>query len=561
MQHIFEEHKTRKLSSLNGEWQFLIDPENIGENEKWYEKFPQNAGYINVPSCWNNELGLYSYVGKAWYKKDFEVKSDCYLQLTFGAVTGQANVYLDGEFLGEHYGGWLRFSLGKFVSEGSHSVVVCVNNTPNDFDTFPLRETDWTHFGGITRDVEYAEFQKPFIKNFKVCYTLDKNLSSATITPKIAVENPFGSEFETTASFYLNGQLLKSENLAICESKVYEMGEIEISNIKLWDVNEPNLYDARVTLGNDDINEKIGFRKIETEDKKVYLNGKPIFLKGANRHELHPDWCFAVPAEISKRDVQILKDLNSNFVRLSHYPQSHNILDYLDREGITSWVEIPMWQFYEKSLASDTVKLRAKKLYKEMVEQYYNHPSIIIWGLHNEVQTDTTAGYDFTKMAYGYVKEMDNSRLISFASDRFERDISFEFADIIALNNYFGWYYGSESDWEGFISGLRPKLEERGLGDKPVMMSEFGVPALYGNSSFDKEKWSMEYQAEYLQNVIELCKNEDGVCGTAIWHLFDFPSNKDIAKARSYNNKGILNEYRKPKLSYYTVKELYKNIK
>ena len=105
MEHIFNQHQKRKTASLNGEWQFCIDKENLGEKEKWYKAFPENSGFINVPSCWNNELGLYSYVGKAWYKKEFEVQKDCYLQLTFGAVSGQADVYLDGEYLGEHYGG------------------------------------------------------------------------------------------------------------------------------------------------------------------------------------------------------------------------------------------------------------------------------------------------------------------------------------------------------------------------------------------------------------------------------------------------------------------------
>lgn len=560
MEHIFAEHILRKTVSLNGEWQFCVDKENVGENDKWYINFPEKSGYINVPSCWNNELGLYHYVGKAWYKKEF-VTAECYLQLTFGAVTGEATVYLDGEFLGKHYGGWLMFSLGKFVKSGSHTVVVCVDNTPNDFDTFPLKETDWTHFGGITRSVEFAEFYKPFIKNVKIGYTLNKDMDSAVLQPTVYIENPFGTEYSTTVSFYLNDELLLENLLVVNESGEYKLPQITAANIKLWNFNEGNLYDVRIALLDDDICEKIGFRKIEVKGDEVFLNGKPAFLKGVNRHELHPDWSFAVPQNISKRDVSICKDLNCNFVRIAHYPHTHNFLDYLDREGITAWLEIPMWQFNEKSLGNETVWLRAKQMYTEMVEQYYNHPCIIIWGLHNEVQTDTEAGYEFTKKAYNYVKQMDKDRLISFASDRFARDISFEFADIVALNNYFGWYYGKESDWQDYIKGWHSSLEERGFVNKPVMLSEFGVPALYGNSSLDKEKWSMEYQADYLENVINLCANTHGVCGTAIWHLFDFPSDKDIAKSRSYNNKGILNEYRRPKLAYYKVKELYKNIK
>lgn len=561
MEHIFSEHCLRKTTSLNGEWQFCVDKDDVGKTEEWYKNFPQNASYINVPSCWNNELGLYLYIGKAWYKKEFEVESDCYLQFTFAAVSGQAEVYLDGELLGEHYGGWLAFSLGRFVKSGKHNFVVMVDDTPNELDTFPLKKVDWRHLGGIFRGAEISEFTEPFIKNARIEYTLSDDLTSAVITPKILVENPFGGEYETTLSFVLEGKTLKKEKVKITESGIYQMNGITLNDINLWDINDGNLYNAKVILGNDDICERIGFRKVEVKGIDVYLNGKKVFLKGANRHELHPDHGFAVPAVISKRDVDIAKDMNCNFIRMSHYPQSQAFVDYLDREGICAWSEIPMWQFTEKSLANDLVKERARKLYSEMVEQYYNHPSIIIWGLHNEVQTDTQAGYEFTKMASQYVRGLDASRLISFASDRFLRDISFEFADIVALNNYFGWYYGEESDWEGFIKGFRKSLNERGFGDKPVMMSEFGVPAMINNSSFEKEKWSMQYQAEYIERVINLCAEEECVCGSAVWVLFDFQSDNDLMKARGFNNKGLLNEYRKPKMAYYTVKELYKNIK
>ena len=560
MEYIFEKSTKRKTTSLDGEWAFCTDKEDIGETEKWYEKFPEEAGYINVPSCWNNELGLYSYVGRAWYKKEFYC-DECCLQLSFGAVTGKAVVYLDGVLLGEHYGGWLEFSFEKLVEKGCHTVTVMVDNTPNDLNTFPLKETDWCHFGGITRSVTISEYKAPFIKNVKVSYQLSRDLKNAILSAEVSTKNPFQNACAEEISFYINGELYTTKAVSLLGEQSFIIDGIQVENINLWEIGKGNLYDINVTLENDDYCDKIGFRKIEAKNKNIYLNGKPIFLKGVNRHELHPDWCFAVPTGISKRDVDIIKDLNCNFVRMSHYPQSHQFVEYLDREGMVAWCEIPMWQFYEKSLSDEFVTSRARKLYKEMVDQYYNHPSIIIWGLHNEVQTDTKAGYNFTKMASEYVREMDNSRLISFASDRFDRDISFEFADIVALNNYFGWYYGTEEDWEGFIKGFRASLTVRGLGDKPVMMSEFGVPALYGNSSLEKEKWSMEYQADYIANVINLCEKEEGVCGTAIWVMADFPSDKDIAKARGYNNKGILNEYRKPKLAYYTVKELYKDIK
>lgn len=573
MEHIYKEHSDRKITSLNGEWKFCLDEKLVGETEEWFKRFPKEFRYINVPGCWNQELDLYGYFGTAWYSKEFET-SGCYLQITFGAVTGLAKVYLDGELLGEHYGGWSLFEFEKRVEAGGHTLTVSVDASSNATNTIPLQVVDWYHYGGITRSVEITEFQKPFIKNHKISFELNETLNKAMLAVEFDLVNPLSDAYETDVEIVLDGHVVATkmivvsgnsndgtdendENVAIMHVCI---SDIKIEDIRLWDAGKGELYEVRIATKDDDVFDRIGFRKIEVRDCQILLNNKPIFLKGVNRHEHHPDWGFALPANLMKRDLQIIKDLNCNTVRGSHYPNSQIFLDYLDREGILFWSEIPMWGFPKEAMGDSFTQERSIQMHKEMIAQYGSHPSVVIWGLHNEVATDSEEGYDLTKRMYKLVRELDASRLITYASNRFDRELCLEFCDFVSLNYYHGWYGDKISDWDAFVHGLRDTMVEKGVGDKPIVMSEFGCAAIYGYSSFNHDKWTMQYQSDFVERVIRLCAEEEGVCGTYVWQFADMNSDKDVSRCRSFNNKGILDEYRRPKMSYYTVRELYSKI-
>lgn len=557
MERIFKEHFLRKTESLNGDWKFCADKENIGIEEKWFKNFPEGYRFVNVPSCWNLELDLFDYFGVSWYSKEFYCE-ECFLQIEFGAVTGLAKVYLDGEELGEHYGGWTAFKFAKFINGGKHTLTVRVDASSNQFNTIPLQEVDWYHNGGIIRSVEISKFKTAFINRHKVSYELDDTLKNALVTVWCEICNPFKSdaEFDFCAQV---GNNSFSEKICVLAENSYEFQKkINIENINLWDLDAPNLYDVVLSTDADDVIDRIGFRKIEAKDTKIYLNGKPIVFKGVNRHEEHPDWGFAVPKNIMKRDLDIIKDMNCNAVRGAHYPQSRTFLDYLDREGIMFWSEIPMWGYPPKALGDPLTIERGLNMHKEMLEQYFHHPSIVIWGLHNEIYTESDEAYQITKRFSEFIRNNDNSRLITYATCRFDKDICLEFTDFVSLNYYMGWYTGSLNDWDDFIKGIRAKMIEKGVGDKPVVMSEFGCAALQGFDDFAHNKWTMQYQSDFVKKVIELTFSEDGFCGTFVWQFADIVSDININRAKGFNNKGLLSEHRRPKTSYFTVKELYK---
>jgi len=195
-----------------------------------------------------------------------------------------------------------------------------------------------------------------------------------------------------------------------------------------------------------------------------------------------------------------------------------------------------------------------------MIDQYFNHPSIVIWGAHNECATDTEEGYALTKQFTDLLREKGGNRLITYATMFFEKDICFDLADFVSINKYHGWYGESTKEWQNYIPFLRKRMIETGNPDKPVVMSEFGAAAMYGYKSFDANKWTEEYQADVLTEVIRLCAKEPGCAGTYVWQFADIRSDIDINRARSFNNKGIVNEHRRPKMAFYAVKSLYEAI-
>lgn len=558
MEHIYREHYKRNVISLNGDWLFAIDPKKVGRDEKWFENFPADHRHLNVPGCWNTQaLDLFGYIGVAWYKKEF-VCNACTLKLEFGAVLNDSEVYLDGQLLGSHYGGWSAFSFTADVEAGTHTVVVRTDSAPNRSNTIPMQDADWYHYGGIIRSVEISEFNHAYIDSHRISYELNDDLTAADVTVAFAVK---GASGEIPVEVKIDDDTVFNAAAKIVDGKV-EIKGIHLDNIKLWGVGEPNLYTVHILLPEDDLVEKIGFREIKVQDMKFFLNRKEIFFKGVNRHEEHADWGFAVPANINRRDIEIIKNLNCNMVRGSHYPQSQTWVDYLDREGILFWSEIPMWgALYNDVTTVDPVLIkRGLDMHREMVEQYYHHPSIIVWGMHNEIKTELPEVYEMTRQFTELVRGMDSSRLITYACNRYPADICLDLVDFISLNYYMGWYAGTLNDWKGFIEGARKIAEEKGVGDKPIVMSEFGCAALYGYSNFSGDKWTMQYQCDMIKTIIDLSVATDGFCGTLVWQYADIKSAKEINRARHFNNKGLVDEFRRPKMSYYMVKDLFKNI-
>lgn len=571
MKRLFKEHEKRRVSNLGGAWKFSFDPEKKGIKEGWQNGLTCGETVI-VPSVWNTELGNLMYEGWGWYEKKFKTQGGT-LYFEFESVMTEATVWLDGKEIAKHYGAFTPFEITvNNVEAGEHTLVVLADSSFDKY-SFPQRYTDWFNYGGIARDVSVSELSGISILLNHVCYELDSDLKNASVWCELNLYNASNEKTSSPVSVKIGENVIYNEVITLdgYEERTIKTPVCVLENIELWDMKSPRLYTAVASTDTDDLIDKVGFRKIEVKDNNILLNGKSIELLGVNRHEEHPDWGFAFPAKLMKKDIDLIVDMGCNTIRGSHYPNSRIFVDMLDEKGILFWSEIPMWGcgFSEQSLADPIIKERGLNMHKEMVKYYYNHPSIVIWGMHNEIATYHENSYELSREWSAYLRENGGNRLITHASNHPLKDRDMGFDDIICINIYHGWYRyggydGKLSDWDKMIEEFRQRRIENGWEDKPVIMSEFGAGALAGfHSHFDTVRWSEEYQRDLLEYCLELFHKTDYMRGTYLWQFSNIRTSPstDLNRVRYFNNKGIVDEYRNPKAAYFKVKELYHKYK
>lgn len=568
MKRLFNDHNIRNVIDLNGAWLFKADPDKSGVDLGWGGGLPCGET-VTVPSCWNTHLGMYNYEGVCWYQKKF-VTDGGTLFIEFGSVMTQAMVWFDGIYLGDHYGAFTQFDfIVNNVTKGEHTLVVRADSTITE-KSFPQRYTDWYNYGGIARDVAAHELKGISILVNHVKYDLSSDLKNASVYCDLELYNTNNDEATENISVFLDSTVIYSGKITLGSHEKVKITTpvYEFSNVELWQTESPRLYTVTAKTDSDDLIDRVGFRKIEVSNNNILLNGKSIELRGVNRHEEHPEWGFAFPTGLMKKDIDLIKYMGCNTIRGSHYPQTQFFIDLLDESGILFWSEIPMWGcgFGEKALNDPDIVAHGFQFHQEMVKYYYNHPSIVIWGMHNEVDSKLECVREFSIVWADFLRKNGGNRLITHASNHPNDDICYDLDDIICINIYHGWYNyyggsGSFSDWDKQVDTLRERLKSLNLYGTPVIMSEFGAAALAGyHQHFDSGiKWSEEYQRDIIEYCLELFHKTEYMRGFYVWQFANIRTSPsmDINRARYYNNKGIVDEYRNPKASFFKIKELY----
>jgi len=562
--------QSRDLSSLNGDWQVILDPTGIGDwKQVWQEKKPQKktdffeysfegGPMLKVPGDFNSQLSELTYFeGTVWYKKVFSYKSDekKRLFLHFGAVNYLADVYLNGEKIGSHEGGFtpFQFEITSKVRNGDNALIVKVNSHRLQ-NGLPSTGYDWFNYGGITRDVNLIETKKTFIEDYSIQLkkgSLNKvlgwvKLNGTNAKQKLKIKIP-----EINKSY-------KTES----NDNGYAMIEFN-SNFELWSPENPKLYRVIIESETDIVIDTIGFRCIEVQGSNVLLNKKTIFLKGVNIHEENP---YQGTRAYSKEDALLLlnsaKELGCNIVRLAHYPHNENIIKEAEKMGLMVWSELPVYQHIQFS--DRLVPKKMDTMLKEMISRDKNRCGIIVWSLSNETYPGTpnrnNALVELTKNC----KAIDSTRLIthvmntqSYTNNSFSVwDTLYKYSDLISINEYIGWY----DPWQGKPSEVKWKFA---YPDKPVFISEFGGEAMYGSNagpSDEAANWTEAYQKQIYSDQIELFKTIPNLCGTAPWLLFDYRSlgRMNQVYQKGYNRKGLLSEKGEKKKAWYIMHDYYK---
>lgn len=486
-----------------------------------------------VPGVWESSFRHSHHRGFGWYRRAFVVPGNhaVNLRLVFEAVSHTGKVWFDGKYLGEHYGAHTEFEFVLAnVKPGEHEVAVLVDNTFGPHNPFFYGRQDLYMYGGIPRPV-YVEILP------------DKPLAGVSALPR-----KVGHRWA-----------LRLRNVP-CGARVTLDGQPpDLRRIEEWSPDHPRLYTVRVETATDVWQERIGFRTIETRGRQLRLNGRPLILQGVNRHEFHPDFGPAVPATVHLRDIEILKQLGANFVRGSHYPNDPLFLDLCDEHGLLFWEELSHWQPREEDLKDPLFRQRSLEQLAEVVAQHQHHPSIILWGMCNELASEVRAARPVIQELTDRFRQLDPTRPVTFASHKVREDLCFEFVDVISLNIYPGWYSGALQDTAKTTAELIAIGAKRG-GRKPIILSEFGAAGVNGARAFETRKWTEDYQAEVLRQIITTAQRSGLVSGVVIWQYCDVRTSPDLwhNRAREYNNKGIVTEYRQPKQAFHEVARLFR---
>lgn len=563
MLRTFPEHFIRQTSDeLLGLWDFVTEPERTDR-----ARLPRAYNRrILVPSAWETMPGLENYRGKAWLRREiFGPAAGRALRLVFSGVSHTGRVHINGRFVAEHYDAFTPWEvLVPGLDAGPHEVVVEVDNSFGEHSALHL-ENDYYTYGGITRPVQMQEVAPLFVERLHA--TPRRKGSQWLLEVVVRVRNwgKAGAEcdVELRADF-AGGPVGRFEKVSVEPGATAELrATLGVRGVEAWSPQSPRLYTLAAAVIQDgqpvdDLVDRIGFREVKVRGKKILLNGKPIRLRGYNRHEDHPQFGCAIPIEAMMTDLQLMRDLGCNFVRTSHYPNDMRFLDLCDELGILVWEEshsrsTPFThpRFHEQIMTNTA----------EMMDWHRNHPSIVIWGSLNECESQQPESVDTVAAVLGLLKELDPSRPVTFATMYAKRDLCLGLVDIVSFNLYEGWYGGQPETIGVRLKELLAWLhsdESKGGKGKPVIVSEFGGAALYGNRQPRATQWSEEYQARLLDEALRVYLNHTEVSGAAIWQFCDCRITPGHAhwgtRPRTMNNKGTVDEYRRPKLAYEAVR-------
>ncbi len=560
----------RDYRLLNGRWDAIVDLYDQGERMKIFEnrkpegntdfyEYSFDGGLrLEVPGDWNSQNPeLKYYEGTVWYARPFEATKQAGKRtiLYFGAVSYRAEVYLNVKKIGSHEGGFTPFQIDvtdDLAADGKNFLVVGVNNR-RTVDAIPALAFDWWNYGGITRDVMLVDVPETHIEDYFV--RLDKSKPDV-IDIDVKMSKPLAGipvKIEIPA--------LKKQFEGTTDASGKVSGTIKAKGLRRWAPEAPVLYDVIVSGGDDRVAEEIGFRNIEVDGTKILINGEPQFMRCVSFHEEIPQ---RMGRATSEADATMLlseaKALGVNMIRLAHYPQNEYTVRLAEKMGFVLWQEIPIWQGIDFKDASTLAK--AKNMLTEMLNRDKNRCAVGFWGVANETKPSAERNA-FLMSLLETGKAIDTSRLytaafdlVFFDNDRqlFTMNDSFtENLDVVAVNKYMGWYHPwplspAESVWDV-------------VPDKPLIISEFGGEALYGQAGSRDvvSSWSEDYQARLYEDNLRMFDNIPNLAGVSPWILFDFrsPFRFHPTNQEGWNRKGLVSDRGQRKKAWYIMHYYY----
>lgn len=538
-----------------------------GSGWTFHTTLDEKAIPVTVPHTWMTTRGYEKFIGNATYERDFtapEIRPGQVVRLHFDAVYDVAHVWFNGRMVGVHEGGYtpFEFDVTKLIKPGLNHILLEVNNTPT-LSSIPAIATShgskdypiygsaggegivgWMPYGGIVRPVTLLISDAVYLQKIKVDAKPDLAKHTAAVLVRAWLHN--GGATATTAS--VTGTVAgltvtwKPVRLAAqSDAEVVWRGTLQDAH--LWSVRDPYLYDAKVAVKGDEITAKIGVREIRVQGTELLLNGRPVHLYGANRVSEDPREGLSESDAIIERDMSDMLAVNMRMMRIAHYPQTPALLDFADKHGMLIIPEAGNWNMSAWQMADPGVRSLWKKQMQEMMEQDWNHPSVIAWSVGNEYESYTKDGIDWTRDMRAFTLGLDATRLITFAS-RFTqeplvktgKDEASQYSDFVSVNIYGG--YAKRFDR---VHELYP--------DKPVFVTEFGKMGEPGTHDPERIK--------DITEAVTAMKERPWMIGGSLWTWNDYRSLHRGTPASGIRYWGVVNVNREHRDSWEAVKKLF----
>ena len=527
----------RYITNFNSDWEF-----SLHSDDNW-EK-------VTLPHTWNNldgqDGGNDYYRGKCTYrktilKKDLPLGEEHYLEIN-GANLSSV-VYLNGEKLKSHDGGYSTYRVRLKDLRDENILEVTVDNSPSD-RVYP-QTADFTFYGGLYRDVRLISLPS---SHFSL-----ENLGTPGIKATPDVKGTLDVEVEVDGDYdSILYTLLDREGKVVTEENSRETKvTLSVSSPHLWNGRKaPYLYYIKAELLKgeerlDEVGSEIGFRSFRIDPERGFiLNGEEYPLRGVSRHQDRKDKGNAISKEDHEEDMALIMEVGANTIRLAHYQHDQYFYHLCDKNGIVVWAEIPYISQHMSQGRENTISQM-----KELITQNYNHPSIVVWGLSNEITMGNPKDPDMLenhRILNDLCHTMDKTRLTTSAMLTvcgIDEEIV-HISDVVSYNHYFGWYGGEVSMNGPWFDAFHKKYP-----NKPIGCSEYGCEALNWHTSRPMQgDYTEEYQAYYHEEMIKQFFSRKYLWATHVWNMFDFGADaRDAGGENGQNHKGLVTIDRKYK--------------
>jgi beta-galactosidase len=575
-----------QIVSLCGEWLFRTDPDSHGTNNNWHGADVPTESWrtVTVPHTWQVEAPLTDYRGTAWYRRSFDLPTsdlptdpatrdvpagsqECTVRVEFEAVFHSATVWVNGHLAGKHSRkGYTAFTLditNLLQWDRPNTIAVRVDNAFNQHMLPRGRSSDWANDGGIFRPVQLLITPKTFVERVDVEAIPDLASGDGKLTITAYIRNAGTNPWRGAASFRVAEE---GESRAVLtnspgKSVSVRAGALEaltlqasMSEAKLWHFDHPQLYRLEFFISDRHNHHcfatTFGVRRFECKDGALHLNGERVRLMGVERMAgSNPEFGMAEPTEWITHDHADLKHLNSVFSRV-HWPQDKRVLDYCDRHGILMQTEVPAWgpDTFDGMGAQPDADILENGLeqLREMTARDFNHPSIVAWGLCNEIGGQNPPAYQFARRLLEEAKRLDPGRLCSYASNSLgttpERDVA-GLMDFIEANEYYGtWVPGTAEDAGRYLDEIHAAFP-----GKPIVVSEYGYCACTPERPEGDEK-----RTEILRSHDAAIRSRDFVGGAIFFCYNDYRTHVGDRGLGSLQQRvhGVVDLYGARKASY-----------